>query len=278
MGAYPGNKPEEQDGEPDWENVAKDALIDRVLLQQEARESDQEVSDEEIDEAMRKLMADQGGEEAFRERYCKTDEDEARVRGQVALDLRVEKLIDGICEAVEDPADSEILKCYQTHLDEYVTPEQVRASHVVKRPASQDDRETFSKMVEIRNQLLDGADFAELADEHSDCREEPGGDLGFFPRGQMVEAFETVLFSMNKGEISPVFMTQFGYHIATITDRKESRQQLLQEVRDQIAGSLRDGKEGELIDDHVGKLRKNATIVEIEEKTAEDESLAGTSD
>lgn len=68
---------------------------------------------------------------------------------------------------------------------------------------------------DLKAQLDDGADFGELATEHSDDTgsAQQNGDLGYVSEGQMVEEFETALFGLEPGEISEPVESQFGYHI-----------------------------------------------------------------
>lgn len=69
----------------------------------------------------------------------------------------------------------------------------------------------------LRKQLLAGADFAGLAEAHSDCpSKRSGGDLGEFKRGQMVPEFDQAAFSQKVGEIGPIVETKFGYHIIKV--------------------------------------------------------------
>jgi len=78
-----------------------------------------------------------------------------------------------------------------------------------------DDQEALSKAESILQELKAGADFSEIAKEYSDDTFSAvnGGDLGRFGRGEMVEEFEDAAFSLNKGELSDVIETTFGYHI-----------------------------------------------------------------
>lgn len=99
--------------------------------------------------------------------------------------------------------------------------DQVTASHILlmyegsmrtSNDRSKDDAKT--KIDELAGELAGGADFAALAQEHSDCPSSSnGGDLGSFGKGMMVPEFEEAAFSMEVGDTSAVVETPFGYHL-----------------------------------------------------------------
>ncbi len=75
---------------------------------------------------------------------------------------------------------------------------------------------------EIKQQIADGADFAEMAREHSTCPSgRTGGDLGQFGPGQMVKEFNDVCFNDEVGVVHGPVKTQFGYHLIEVTDRQD---------------------------------------------------------
>ncbi len=75
---------------------------------------------------------------------------------------------------------------------------------------------------DLKRKIENGADFAQLAAEHSECPSgSSGGDLGEFEPGQMVPEFDQVVFNEAVGEIHGPVATQFGYHLIEITDRSE---------------------------------------------------------
>jgi len=99
--------------------------------------------------------------------------------------------------------------------------EQINASHILlmyagseRSSATRSKEEAESQIAGIAQQLQDGADFAALAREHSDCSSaQGGGDLGGFGRGQMVKGFEDAAFALGVGDTSAVVETPFGFHI-----------------------------------------------------------------
>ena len=75
---------------------------------------------------------------------------------------------------------------------------------------------------DLKQQIVDGADFAAVAAEHSQCPSgKQGGELGTFSPGQMVREFDTVVFNDAVGEVHGPVQTQFGYHLIEITSRTE---------------------------------------------------------
>jgi peptidyl-prolyl cis-trans isomerase C len=78
------------------------------------------------------------------------------------------------------------------------------------------------KCNDLKQQIADGADFADVAREHSTCPSSAqGGDLGTFGPGMMVAEFDKVVFSGEVGEVHGPVKTQFGYHLLEITSRDD---------------------------------------------------------
>lgn len=140
----------------------------------------------------------------------------------------------------------EIKSAYDKNAKNYQSPEERRASHILIQSAA-DAPEAEQKAARAR---IDGilqqvkknpADFAKLAKEHSQDpgSGQKGGDLGFFPRGAMVKAFEDAVFSMKVNQVSDVVRSEFGYHIIRLTDIKPGQTRSLEEARDSIAAELK---------------------------------------
>ena len=82
--------------------------------------------------------------------------------------------------------------------------------------------ETQDECEDIRKQIETGADFAELARQHSKCPSgQQGGELGEFSPGEMVKEFDDVVFSSDPGRVHGPIETQFGFHLIEVTSRTE---------------------------------------------------------
>lgn len=82
--------------------------------------------------------------------------------------------------------------------------------------------DTEEKCNDLKQQITDGADFADIARENSSCPSgKTGGDLGEFGPGQMVKEFDEVVFSGEVGVVHGPVKTQFGYHLLEITNRTD---------------------------------------------------------
>lgn len=81
---------------------------------------------------------------------------------------------------------------------------------------------TSEQCNDIKVQIENGKDFAEMARAHSLCPSgKRGGDLGEFYPGQMVPEFDRVVFSDDVGKVHGPVQTQFGFHLLEITSRTE---------------------------------------------------------
>lgn len=112
--------------------------------------------------------------------------------------------------------DEDLQSYFTENADQYIVKERAALNLVMveKKPAPSDWEASKVRIDALYDSLMNGADFAELAKSYSeDNSATDGGDLGWFPRGQMVEEFDKRVFSLNEGETSEPIRTQFGWHI-----------------------------------------------------------------
>src|SRR5207248_947331 len=135
---------------------------------------------------------------------------------------------------------SEIERAYNNNMEQYTTPEQVRASHMLLKTEGKDDAAVKAKAEDVLKQARGGADFAELAKKYSEDEQSAknGGDLDYFGRGRMVPEFDQAVFAMQPGQISDLVKTQYGYHIIKLVDKKTATTRSLAELKPQITDQL----------------------------------------
>src|SRR4051812_36273623 len=189
------------------------------------------------------------------------------VRRDLEADLRVRRMIDQLVAADPDPTEADLRSYYETHIDAYKTAEEVRASHILKASRGEKRHESYELLRDLRRQLQAGAEFEPLAKAHSDKGDEHI-DLGFFKRGELAEEFEIVAFSLDVGEVSPVFATPFGYHLIQLTDRKPATPRPFEEVRESVREQLLAERKQEKTRGLVKDLQARATIEDVEEVAA----------
>jgi len=141
-------------------------------------------------------------------------------------------------KVVVPPADVE--RTYNNNIEQYTTPEQVRASHILLKTEGKDDATVKAKAEEVLKQAKAGADFAELAKKNSEDEQSAknGGDLDYFGRGRMVPEFDQAVFAMQPNQISDLVKTQYGYHVIKLVDKKAATTKPIAEVRQQINDQL----------------------------------------
>lgn len=120
--------------------------------------------------------------------------------------------------------DEELLAYYEEHSEEYTLKERasLNAAVLEKQPEPYDWEVSYNQIKEVYDSIEAGSDFAEMAKVYSqDGSAADGGDLSWFPRGQMVEEFDKKVFNMEVGAVSDPVRTQFGWHIIKLLDSKE---------------------------------------------------------
>jgi peptidyl-prolyl cis-trans isomerase D len=147
--------------------------------------------------------------------------------------------VDALRAKVVVPA-ADIERAYNNSIEQYSTPEQVRASHILFKTEGKDDAAVKAKAEEVLKEAKAGADFAALAKKYSEDEQSAknGGDLDYFGKGRMVPEFDQVVFIMEPGQISDLVKTQYGYHVIKLVDKKPATTRSLADVRQQINDQL----------------------------------------
>ncbi|OHC01830.1 MAG: hypothetical protein A3H23_03305 [Planctomycetes bacterium RIFCSPLOWO2_12_FULL_40_19] len=213
-------------------------LAMKVLLKQFVKEQNIDVSDNEVQGEVEKikyfLKSNPNNSEKPLEEILKAQESSiSELEDEVRRTLALSKYLDTVV------SDDEKRSYFDANKSAF-NGEKVKASHVLidttKLETDAELEKVRQKIEEIKKELDNGADFAEMARKYSTCPSaENGGDIGFFQRkGSIVEEFAIVAFSMEVGEISEPVETQFGYHIIKVTDKEEGKDISYEDVADMV--------------------------------------------
>jgi peptidyl-prolyl cis-trans isomerase C len=242
------------------EGIVSELVLRRIMLNA-AEKAGITLSDEDYAADLREL-AEALPEDVTVEEYLEANgatDDELRDQ------MKIRRLILRQVETAGKPSEEEVRGFYDANRDGFAQPETVTASHILIAFEPGDDdaaKATKRERLEgLRRQILDGADFAELASANSDCPSKAnGGDLGPFPRGQMVPAFEDAAFSQEPGQVGDIVETSFGYHLIKVTDHQEGKTPEFDEVKDRIADMLSAQRQQLIVRQYVETLQKEAHV------------------
>lgn len=236
------------------ENV-RDQLIRQALVRGAALKQGDALPPAEVEVAYRNLTANFGGEDEFLKANGLGREHIDMVKKDVEANVKVERFINELTRFIVLPSEAKLREYHRRDKSVSVAPPEVHCAHIVKRPGPG----VYDTLVAIRKKALAGEDFAKIADECTDCNDQ-GGDLGFVPRGKMVEAFEDVVFSMEPGEVSPVFRSPFGYHVAKVYEFKPERALTYEESAEMVKSAVMTQMKDAVIKDWIDKQLKTANV------------------
>lgn len=138
-------------------------------------------------------------------------------------------------------------------------PEQVQASHILLKVASDKEDASVKKKITDIAKTLTPANFKSMANKYTEdpSGKNNGGSLGTFGKGRMVPEFEQVAFSINAGQISKPVKTQFGYHIIFVEKKLAAKEAQLSDWQNKIATEFIQGEKADEF---------NALVAEVTEK------------
>ena len=244
---------------------AVENLINQSLLLEEAGRQGTQPEQKLVDDRFNETVGRFSSPEEFQSALNSMGLSKETFQEEIKEDLMIETLLDEQLKDVKKASDEEVSAFYRDHPESFRSPEQVRASHIlITVDEGATDQQRAQKRLELaglNGEIEKGADFGQLASQHSDCPSKArGGDLGYFEREKMVKPFSDAAFAMKVGDTSEIVETQFGYHLIKVTDHQEPKVATLDEVKGQIENLLNRQAKDKAVAAYVGKLREPAKI------------------
>lgn len=245
-------------------------MIQEELVYEEAKKENLEANQEEVDTKFKELKVSIEKDKEYAKFLSDNGIDDEFLKKQLKKDISIQNYKSKFDKENKIPED-DIKKYYEENKDKY-KEDKVKASHIListvdegtNKPISNEKKkEAKNKAEDIYKKAKEGEDFAKLAKEYSqdEYSATNGGDLGFFEKGKMVPEFESAAFALDKGQISEIVETQYGYHIIKVTD-KVYKEYPFDEVKDKIKEVLLYQKYTE----KVKELEADATIEKNEKE------------
>jgi parvulin-like peptidyl-prolyl isomerase len=265
-------------------------LIDRALIESEARRRNISISDEALKAALDARVSQMGGAEKYKSYLAEHAISDADFRDVVRQELygqlmqqelskdvavSPEEARDFYLKQKDDPSSASLFK----------EPEQVRASHIlisarralikaeleqqsasapaqVERAVAKEMEKRRARAAAVLARAKAGEDFAGLARQFSEDpgTSERGGDLGFFTRNAHAKGFDDAAFALAPGQVSGIVETDYGFHIIKLTGRKAARTRSFDEVRPAIEQRLLTRKRAERLTQWLEGRRREAAV------------------
>src|SRR6266849_6095351 len=156
-------------------------------------------------------------------------------------------------------SDDELRLQYQQNIQQYQLPNRVHVEHILLMTVGKTDAEVeeiHQRAEDVLKQAQKGAKFEDLAKKYSEDpgTKDKGGDLGWITQGQTVPEFEKTAFGLDKGKLSDLVKTQYGFHIIKVLDKENAHTKPFEEVKDSIKTPLLLSKADKLASDEADQL------------------------
>jgi len=240
---------------------SRENMIEKVLISQEAEKNGEKIPPDQVKTALAKLKERYDDPKKLYEDF--NAESDEQIEKDITRQMKIEQRINQVCKDLPKPSRDAIKKYYEENQEQFKSGERARVAHIVKYVNWQTDEQTaYEAMSRANDELKNGAAFETVVDKYTDCADS-GGDLGFVMKGQMVEEFEDVVFNLGAGQISDIFRTRFGFHIAKVYAREPAAVASLEDVKGRVTELLKEQMRSEAIDNFIDGLKSEAKIEEI---------------
>lgn len=276
--------PKVNPSDPELRKQVLESLINERLMVTKAVEDSIAVMDEEINQSldfmMQNLMQTYGSEKRVEDLYgMSVSRIRKNYREEVRKQLLVERLQQQKFMGVKC-TNREVEDFYNQYRDSIrAIPASVELAHIVKhiKPSADAKEEVKRLALKIRDSILKGVDFAELAKRHSGDpgSASTGGDLGWVDKGKFVAEYERAAYDLQSGETSQPIESPFGFHIIqTIEKRKDASH--TRHILLKLGGSADDKSRVEkILTDLKERVEKNESFEDLAKQYSDEKETQG---
>lgn len=238
-------------------------MIDNEVVYQQAQKEKIKVTDDEVNQKYSQIEKMLDTNQEYKKLLDDAGVDEDYLKETIKKDLAVQKYRENFEQDLK-VTDKEVEKYYKEHKDDF-KEESVEAYHILvstlddnNKPVDDSKKEELkSKAESLLKEIKNGGDFEKIAKENSDDKSsgKKGGYLGYFTKDSKNAQFTKEAFKLEKGQVSDVFETPFGYEIVKVTNKK-TEQKSLEDSREEIVNRILADK----YLDQVNSLREKSDV------------------
>ncbi len=236
------------------EYIALSRMIERKLQLQFAQSRGMDVSEDEVNQAIRQL--EKQGE--------RIDDSNPRERKALKEQLVMMRVMDREVRGGIMVLQPELERYYNSHQTRFSLPEEYRISQILLKQKAAEEVKDFKKRIQtVHVSLKNGGDFGEIALQQSEGPESvKGGALGFVRQGELEPEIERVISTLETGQISAPIETVQGWHIIRLDEKKPSQFRPFAQVKNEIQGLVYQQKTEDQYQRWIGNI-KNKAFIEI---------------
>lgn len=237
---------------------AEDEVIDSILIAQDADKRFPTVSEDDVRPELEAILKE------YRKHGASWEMLEAQrdsLREQVSADIRMRRYMDDVLAGVPELTEEDIQRTYRESKQEISKPPRAKCQHICIFPNEHDSlNAALAHANYLRRRAMEEDDFAALAKEFTE-KEDKEIELDWLELEDPLHPFESILFSMNEGEISPVISYDQAFHVIKVTGSEGAHVPALIEIRDEIEQLAERDRRRTALTARSAELRKTAQIV-----------------
>ncbi len=240
----------------EFQQRAEDEVIEGVLLAQEAERRVPEPPAAEVREALEASLREWRSHGASWEML---EAQRDQLREETVARLRMETFAETVWRDLPEPDEAALRTWFSQNEHRFRKRARAKVRHLVRFPDERAEAD-YRLMRELRERALDGEDFAGLADEYT-SREDKKTDLGWIEHERLLNGFESMLFSLREGEVSPVFFYEQCLHLAKVEKLEPEHVPAFEEIEAEIREAFVAEQRREALHRLAVQLRESSEIV-----------------
>ncbi len=243
-------------------NIVFNTLINNKLLLQDAASRGLAVSEEEVDDAVTRLLsANSITMVQLEELLAQQGRSLLLFRDEIRNSLLLEKEIAELTKDVKAPTETDLQLYYSAAQENLVSPGSATVRQIMIYANSTNNQEKSELIRTVADKLSAGADFCEAVRNYSEdtATFDKCGEY-IFAQGQLLPEFEQVVFNSSVGDVK-LFQTRIGYHIVAIGNITQPRKLGYEEAKESIRNYFVQANQQAVLNEHITVFREKAEIV-----------------